>query len=248
MSASNESDNAMKFGSAGGTAMLEPPVEMSSRPGAPAQTPRGPIDGAHFETMYKDARGDASRIPWADGAPNPALVNWLNAEACGMVRCGGRAVVVGCGLGDDVSELSARGYDACGFDVSPTAIDWAKTRFPALRSSFFTCDLLKLPPRLLRRFDLVIESYTLQSLDPSLREQAAAAVASMVGRGGVLLTIARGRDAALSLDSLREPPFAFTTDELGGLFRLHGLTPTRPIDDFLDAKQVRRLRAAWTHG
>ena len=51
----------------------------------------------------------------------------------------GSRVVVGCGLGDDVAELLSRGYDAVGFDVSPTAIGWARPTwmgvdYPAMKA------------------------------------------------------------------------------------------------------------------
>ena len=72
-----------------GAAIVEPPIS-------------GP--GWH-DQIYRDASGQMSKVPWADGRPNPALVSWLNAEAAGRVRPGSRAVVIGCGLGDDVVEL-----------------------------------------------------------------------------------------------------------------------------------------------
>ena len=35
----------------------------------------------YFESIYAEADGESSRIPWADGQPASALVNWLNAVA-----------------------------------------------------------------------------------------------------------------------------------------------------------------------
>ena len=54
-----------------------------------------------FEAIYATAGGDASRIPWSDGIPNPALVTWLDTVGPSLVRCGARVAVVGCGLGED---------------------------------------------------------------------------------------------------------------------------------------------------
>jgi len=51
------------------------------------------------EELYATAGGEARQVQWADMEPNPALVEWLErASARGNP---GRALVVGCGLGDD---------------------------------------------------------------------------------------------------------------------------------------------------
>jgi hypothetical protein len=215
----------------------------------PGQIARSaPVD--FFETIYREAGGDLSRIPWADGKPNPSLVSWLNAEAAGRIRPGARAVVVGCGLGDDVVELINRGYDASGFDLSPTAIVWARRRFPEFANAFFASNLLDMPSRCRHRFDVVVEAYTLQSVEPAMRESMAAAVASLACPRGLIVTIARGRDESEPLESIQGPPFPFTPAELIGLFEAQGWQPTRPLDDFLDdeAPPKRRLRGMFIHG
>lgn len=202
---------------------------------------------AMFETIYKSAEGEASRVPWAKGRPNPMLVSWLNAEAPGLIRPGSRVVVVGCGLGDDVVELAARGYDAQGFDVSTTAVQWARKRFPELGTGLFAADLFALPSRLRHRFELVVEAYTLQSLDPSLRERAAHAAASLAGPHGVVLTICRGRDETELLESVQGPPWPLCPSELTGLMEAAGMRALRGPDDFLDdgSPPMRRLRCAF---
>lgn len=205
---------------------------------------------AHFESVYRSAAGDASRIPWADRCATPALVSWLNAEAAGRVRPGARAVVVGCGLGDDVAELLCRGYDAVGFDVSPTAVEWARRRFPDAASNFLVADLLAPPSRFRHRFDLVIEAHTLQAVDPALREPMAAGVAQLACPRGLILTIARGRDESDLLEHIHSPPYPFTAAELTGLFEPHGWRPVRAPDDFMDGEDPpqRRLRVAFAQG
>lgn len=208
--------------------------------------PGGP--GWHDE-MYRAAAGDMKRVPWADGRPTPALVSWLNAEASGRVRPGSRAVVIGCGLGDDVVELTNRGYDAIGFDVSPTAIEWARKRFPEQASAFCVADLLSAPSRFKHRYELIVEVNTIQSMDPALRESAAAAIASMLCPRGVLVAIARGRDEGELLETVAGPPWPLTRSELTGLMEASGLKPIRAVDDFMDDEQppVRRLRCAFEH-
>lgn len=202
-----------------------------------------------YDEMYRAAAGDMAKVPWADARANPSLVSWLNAEAPGRVRPGSRAVVVGCGLGDDVAELTNRGYDAVGFDVSPVAIDWARKRFPQQANAFCVTDLLSVPSRFRHRFDLVVEVSTIQAMDPAQRESAAAAIASLLCPRGVMVVIARGREESELLESVQGPPWPLTRTELLGLMESAGLKPTRAIDEFMDDEQPakRRLRGAFEH-
>src|SRR4051812_7329514 len=80
-----------------------------------------------FEALYSSANGSTEIIPWADQQPNPHLVAWLDKT---NTRGPGRAIVVGCGLGDDADELARRGFEVDAFDISTTAIDWCGRRFP----------------------------------------------------------------------------------------------------------------------
>lgn len=210
-----------------------------------ADAPQAP--SCWYDTVYQQAQGDMGKVRWADGKPNPMMVSWLNAEAPGLVRPGSRAVVVGCGLGDDVAELVCRGYDAVGFDVSPTAVSWARKRFPEHASLFSVADLLALPAKFRHRFDLVIEIYTLQSLEPRSREHASAAVANLAGPQGHVLTICRGRDDSELLEQVHGPPWPLSPSELIGLMEAGGLRPVRTLDDFFDDEPnpTRRLRGVF---
>jgi hypothetical protein len=201
------------------------------------------------DQVYRAAAGELVKVPWAEGKPNPALISWLNAEAAARVRPGSRAVVVGCGLGDDVVELLNRGYDAIGFDVSPAAIDWARKRFAPHSNAFCVADLFNAPTRFRHRFELVVESYTLQSIDPSQREAAGTAIASLLGPRGVLVAVARGRDEAELLEQVQGPPWPLTRLELAALMEANGLKPSRAIDDFADDQTPpqRRLRGVFEH-
>jgi predicted TPR repeat methyltransferase len=155
--------------------------------------------------------------------------------------------VIGCGLGDDVCELALRGYDVLGFDVSSSAIDWCKRRHPDLVDRFTQADLLNIPGRLKRRFDLVVEVYTVQSLPVGLRDAAVAGAASLLRPHGTMLVTCRGRDENEPADPGAGPPHALSGRELAALMARHGLSPTRSIDDFLDDEQPpkRRLRGAF---
>ena len=50
-------------------------------------TQRALRTAADFESIYADAHGDPTHIPWVDLRPHPALVAWLNAVAPSIVRC-----------------------------------------------------------------------------------------------------------------------------------------------------------------
>jgi SAM-dependent methyltransferase len=190
---------------------------------------------AWFDQLYRAAGGDTQRVPWADEAPNPWLVEWLNKQA--VSSKGAPACVVGCGLGDDAEELSRRGYDVTAFDISPTAIDWARERFPESGVEYRVEDLFSLPGPMEGAFDFVFEAYTLQPLPEAIRGVAISAVASLVAPGGELLVVTRGREPEESLPEA--PPWALSTEEIKG-FETAGLMRDT-LDDFMDG-DVRRWR------
>jgi 2-polyprenyl-3-methyl-5-hydroxy-6-metoxy-1,4-benzoquinol methylase len=179
----------------------------------------------YFESQYAEAKGDPSRIRWADQRPNPALVNWLNAVAPSLVRCGARACVVGCGLGDDAQEIAKRGYDITAFDCSPTAVEWARQRDPENARSYVQADLFNLPPKWRHRFDLVVEIYTIQSLPPERHEQAMKSLAEILSPNGHMLLIARAAEEPVHGD---ERPWPLTQEELRRLCSVAGL---KIVDD-----------------
>ena len=203
---------------------------------------------ARFESIYAEAGGDIGRIPWAHAQPCPLMVSWMNSEAPALIRCGARVAVVGCGLGTDAVELRERGYDVVAFDACPSAVHWAKQRFPDHAESFVHADLLDLPARLRNRFDLVVEVHTLQALPPCHRRALALGMASMLSpRGGLLLVVSRGRDASIPLHTLEGPPFPLTQAELVQLMEGSGLGAIARIDEFMDdcSPPVRRLRGCF---
>ncbi len=189
-----------------------------------------------FESMYVQARGDPAAISWADLVPNPNLVRWLDANA--IDTSGKQALVVGCGLGDDAEELAHRGFTTTAFDVSPTAIEWCRRRFPDSGVEYVVADLFQLPSDWRAAFDFVLESYTLQVLPAELRRQAMPAISDLVAHGGTLLLIARGRDGD---DPPGNSPRPLTREELGK-FKSQGLVE-RAFQDFMDDESppVRRF-------
>jgi SAM-dependent methyltransferase len=201
-----------------------------------------------FESVYVGAQGDRTKIRWDDGRAHPLLVSWLDAQAVDTVRPGARVIVVGCGLGHDARELARRGYDVTAFDVSQTAVEWARNVDPDWAEIFTVADLFDLPSRWRRRFDLVVEIYTVQALPPATRSASMAAIESLLHPHGTLVMIARGADAPQTLDD--GPPWALTTDEIRDLAAGAGLVPAAPIDMSVDDETPpkRRLRAVFRRG
>ncbi len=193
-----------------------------------------------FEELYRRAGGSFERIPWADLAPNPVLVEWLGTPGA---RRGGRAcLVVGCGLGDDAECLAAAGFSVLAFDVSATAIRACRSRFPDSRVEYAVADLLAPPAGWSGRFDLVFESYTLQVLPPGERRAAIRSLTSLLCPGGRLLLLCRGRDPG---DPVGELPWPLLREELDAA-REDGLEELS-FESFLDAESppVRRFRALY---
>ncbi len=190
---------------------------------------------ARFEHIYQTASGDPSCVPWYHHAgPNSAVVEWLNRKAPCLVRPGARTVVVGCGLGDDVIELTSRGYDAMGFDVSPTCVAWARKRFPVEAERFIQADILDLPSRMKNRFDLVIEAFTIQAVSPSLREKTIEGITSLVKPHGVVMVLARRRDDSVPLSSCECAPYPVCEQELLDAMDRFGFMPIHEIQQCFD--------------
>lgn len=195
-----------------------------------------------FEPLYATARGDAGAIPWADLRPNRALLEWVSPER--LARIGQKALVVGCGVGDDAEELGRLGFEVVAFDIAPTAIDWCRRRFPTSRVQYVVADVLAPPERWRRAFDFVLEAFTVQVLTGELRRRAMQSIAQLVAPGGTLLVLARGRDPDEDPGSL---PWPLTKDELSE-FERAGLAAVR-FEDYIDHHNdppVRRFRVEYS--
>ena len=191
-----------------------------------------------FESLYQQASGDAAGIPWADGAANPNLVAWLEEKSI----AGGnqRALVVGCGLGDDAQRLAELGFSVTAFDISATAIEWCRRRFANSAVNYCVCDLFSPPADWKASFDFVFEAYTLQVLPPDMRTAAMTRIAECVAPGGTLLAIARGCDAD---EAPGQMPWPLLQEELNH-FATCGLDVVK-LEDYVDDEEppVRRFRA-----
>ena len=176
--------------------------------------------------MYAAAGDDLAALPWASLKPFPLLVEWL-----GGAGVSGKALVVGTGLGDDAEELARRGHEVTAFDLSPTAIERARERFPGTTVDYRVADLFELPAEWRQRFDLVVEIRTLQSLPIGDRAAAATAIAGTVAPGGVLWLFALGRGSHQPGETR---PWPVTEEELAVL-EAAGLKWESRREDLLDA-------------
>jgi 2-polyprenyl-3-methyl-5-hydroxy-6-metoxy-1,4-benzoquinol methylase len=192
---------------------------------------------AWFDRLYTQANQDATQVPWAKLTAHPYLQHWLDSQQ--INGSGKSALVIGCGLGDDAEAFANLGFQVTAFDISPTAIAWAKQRFPNSSVNYLVADLLALDSDWNGAFDLVFECQTIQSLPLNLREKVMSAIAPLLAPGGTLLLIARQRDFDAEPDG---PPWPLSEKEIAQ-FQDLGLSEISR-DTFLEGdnnhlKQVR---------
>jgi SAM-dependent methyltransferase len=171
---------------------------------------------AWFEQLYADAAQGHAIVPWDRRAPHPLLVEWVEQEPA---RSRSRTLVVGSGLGEDAAFLAARGYRVIAFDISKSAIESARRRFPTSPVDFRVADLLNPPPEWRQHFDLVVETYTTQSLPVRLRPTVALHVGRFVAPGGMLVVLAVARDGDEPVDG---PPWPLSRADIES-FAVEGL-------------------------
>lgn len=145
-----------------------------------------------FDALYSEANGDNEKIPWADLEPNKFLRRY--AEQNDLQGNNRNALVVGCGLGDDAKFLHDLGFNVTAFDISPTAIEWARKLHSATDIKFFTADLFDTPNEWFQSFEYVLEVYTIQPLPLEMRPRVIDAIANFVKFDGKLLVATRGRE------------------------------------------------------
>ena len=192
-----------------------------------------------FERLYQAAeRGDAV-VPWADAEPNAHLLRWTAEH--GVDGTGRRALVVGCGAGDDAEALAGLGFAVVGFDLSTSAVRLCRSRFPDTAVDYVVADLLASPEEWSATFDFVFEANTIQAMPVGpLRTAGIAALSTFVAPGGELLVVARGRDESEPLDELPWPLTRREVELCGG-----DRLSLDSFEDFLDDwdPPVRRFLA-----
>jgi SAM-dependent methyltransferase len=159
--------------------------------------------------MDWQAQYEIGQTPWDEGAPHPATVDFISENG----PFGGRILVPGCGVGNDVRALSTPDNQVIGLDIAPAAISKARTFSKTGNEEYAVADLFNLPPDLRSCFDWVVEHTCFCAIDPGMRAAYAAAVAGALRPGGRLVGI-----FYLDPGVDRQPPFGVTIAELDRLF------------------------------
>jgi SAM-dependent methyltransferase len=120
---------------------------------------------------------------WDIGGPQPVIAELAMS---GAIR--GRVLDVGCGPGDHVIYLAARGHQVTGIDIAPTAIRRAIARADelGLDIEFLVADATTLDGVAEQQFDTVLDSGLYDSLSPSQRRAYLAALGKVVAPGARL--------------------------------------------------------------
>jgi len=174
-------------------------------------------------------RYEQDDTPWDKGAPAPALVTFLHEK-----QIAGRVLVPGCGRGHDVRALGTQSKNSVvGLDISATAIAQAKELSSQSKSdmdvSFIVGDFFKLPSKLKRSFDWLVEHTCFCAIEPHQRPDYVLAASSALRTGGRIFGI-----FYLNPDTESGPPFAVSKKELSELFDPHFtlLEEWVPVDSF----------------
>ena len=143
-----------------------------------------------FENIYKQSQGDEEKIPWAEMQSDKFLQEYLNLHIGE-----GKAIVIGCGLGDDAAALEDAGFDVTAIDISETAINWCQERYDYTDINFFVQDIFDLPSHMLGQYDFIFESRTIQSLPLIHRDKIISCICSLMAPKAKALVIANGKQA-----------------------------------------------------
>ena len=168
-----------------------------------------------FDSIYTDAKGDHRAVFWADLAPNPYLLEWLEKHPVkGLNK---KAIAIGCGVGDDAEAMAAYGYEVTAFDIAPSAIDLCKNRYTESTVNYLVEDLFDYPTEWEGSYDLVYECNTIQVLPGRYRKEAMVAMVSLIANEGEILVSCRSRNKGEELDAI---PLPLDQEEIDGFMDL----------------------------
>ena len=191
-----------------------------------------------FETLYSDTSESGEGVPWANMTPHPLFKKWVDdVHPDGK---GKKALVVGCGLGDDAIELEKCGFDVTAFDVSKSAIELCKKRFPNSGVDFVVADLIKGENNWHRKFDLVLEIFTIQALPPKYEMTLIQHVSDFVANSGELIVITEIRNEKRNYEN--GPPWLLNPDYVSS-FEKKGLQNTSLLKS-LDTEMGEEIHLA----
>ncbi|MDF1880908.1 class I SAM-dependent methyltransferase [Sulfurimonas sp. MAG313] len=159
-----------------------------------------------FESIYKQSQGDVKQIPWAELKTNSFLEEYLS-----MHIGEGKAIVIGCGLGEDAFALGEAGFEVTAIDISQTAIAWCQDTYDYTDIDFKVQDIFELPESMLEQYDFIFECRTIQSLPLMYRDKIIRAISSLLKPKGKILAIANGKNEGEKFDG---PPWPLARNEL----------------------------------
>lgn len=163
---------------------------------------------AWFEPLYAAGDAQGNGVPWAEMGVHPHFKAWL--ERYGLNPNGRRALVVGCGLGDDAIHLEQMGFEVTAFDVAESAVALCRQRFPESQVDFVAADLFDPPEQWRRAFDFVLEIYTVQALPPKYEQQALSSLTQFLAPAGQLLLCTLVQEKPRSFQ--QGPPWLLTAE------------------------------------
>lgn len=213
---------------------------------------------AWFEPVYHAAGRDTAQVPWVRGEPHPLIADWLAGPVASPP--GDRALVTGCGLGDDAAAAARAGFRVTAIDIAPSAIAWAARRHRRLAVDWRVEDLLDDelaeepaedpgvdpggPGRAGATADLVIEVGTVGMLPGVVRDAMMDAIARRVGPGGILVVVTRvARDAEVAR-AAPGPPWPQAPSELA-VYRGPGLVRLALEHGAVEADGTMSVRATF---
>ena len=164
-----------------------------------------------FDSIYKSANGDHTKVFWADLDPSPYLVSWLEKNP--IDKPSKRACVIGCGVGDDAEAFSEFGFEVTAFDISVTAIELCKNRYKDTKVNYVVADLFDYPKEWFEKFNVVYECNTIQVLPGDYRIKARIAMSSLICKDGYILVSCRSRNEGEKENSIPLPLTKCEMDE-----------------------------------
>ena len=186
-----------------------------------------------------DARYLAGDTPWNEGYAAPALTEFLVHHP---IR--GEVLVPGSGPGHDVRALAIHGAKVTGLDLSPTAIELARSYPKAGGEQYELGNLFQLSDTWNARFDWIVEHTCFCAIPTPARSQYVRALADLLKPGGRYFAI-----FYINPKAPTGPPHGTTREEISGLFDpdlelLEEWVPTPAFEgrEGRELCQVRQLR------
>ncbi|MBJ28597.1 MAG: SAM-dependent methyltransferase [Euryarchaeota archaeon] len=188
-----------------------------------------------FEELYSDSKRDREKIPWDWTEPHPFVVDWAKEN-----RPVGKALVVGCGLGEDAAFLSSLGLEVTAFDISETAVAWAKQIHHESNIDWAVANLLELSDSWMGAFDLVLEVHIIQAIPKQIGELASNRLAPLVSDSGFLVCIGK---LAETKEGPEGPPWPLSMEEIENIGK--DLEKVEIHTSIIPGKESTRYRAVW---